>query len=58
MSLAEQLRDDSLTMVCASCCYVALVFAIMCLYNCCFSFYWVLLLLLLLSVLFNFLFYF
>ena len=31
MSLVEQLRNDSLTMVCASCCYVALAFAVMCL---------------------------
>ena len=33
MALVEQLRDDSWSVVCAVCCRMALVFAIMHLYN-------------------------
>ena len=33
MALVEQLRDDSWSVVCAACCHMALVFAVMHLYN-------------------------
>ena len=33
MALVEQLGDDSWSVVCAACCHMALVFAIMHLYN-------------------------
>ena len=33
MALVEQLGDGSWYMVCAACCHMALVFAIMCLHN-------------------------
>ena len=39
MALVEQLGDDSCSVVCAACCHMALVFAIMHLYNFYFYFY-------------------